>query len=77
MVSEAASSDSHTIVFTQGDYKDKRHISFLDDLHHNGFIDIAASRNVYDSVSDVFSKVKKQVILNNSSQVEEALEKML
>ena len=77
MVSEAASSDSHTIVFTQGDYKDKRHIRFLDDLHHNGFIDIVASRNVYDLVSDAFSKVKKQAILNNSSQVEEALEKML
>ncbi len=77
MISEAASSKSYTIVFTQGGYEDKRHIAFLDDLHGNGFIDIAASRNTYDSISDVFNAGKQQAILNNSSQVEEALEKIL
>jgi len=77
MISEAASCKSYTIVFTQGGYEDKRHTAFLDDLHGNGFIDIAASRNIYDSVSDVFNTGKQQAVLNNFPKVEEALEKIL
>ena len=77
MISEAASSKSYTIVFTQGGYSDKRHMDFLKDLHDRGFIEIEESRNIYDSVSNVFNTGKKQAVLDNSFKLKEALAKIL
>ncbi len=77
MISEAASSKSYTIVFTQGNYSDKRHISFLNNLHDKGFIEIEESRNIYDAIAGVFKTGKEQALLNDSFEIKETLKKML
>jgi len=77
MISEAASSRCYTIVFTQGNYSDKRHLRFLKGLCDRGFISIVNSRDIYNSVSNILSAGRKQPVLDNSVKVKEALKKIL
>lgn len=77
MVSEAASSRCHTIVFKQQGHNDKRHTGFLKGLHNKGFIDVADSKNIYETVDKALSVNKRQPVLDNSAKVKEALRKIL
>jgi KDO2-lipid IV(A) lauroyltransferase len=77
MISEAASSKSRTIVFTQGGYNDKRHISFLKNLRDKGFIEIKENQDIHTAILKAFKTRAKEPVLNDSLKVEEALAKML
>jgi len=77
MVSEAASSGSYAVVFTQGGNIDKRHNLFLQHLSQKGYIKIAGVENIYSTISDVFENNLQQPVLNDAVKVKEALDKLL
>lgn len=77
MISEAASSKSHVIVFTQGGYSDSRHISFLKNLCDKGFIEIKRSQNIRNAISKVFKVRVEQPVLDDSFKVKDALARIL
>jgi len=77
MISEAASSKAHVIVFTRAGFVDTRHISFLKNLCDKGFIEIRESENIHTAVSKAFKTRVEGPVLNDSLKVEEALAKIL
>jgi mitochondrial fission protein ELM1 len=83
MISEAATSGCHTLVFRQRPAtsnqkpENKRHKAFLDNLSKENFIELAEVENIYSSASNVFDTNPRQGALNDSSKIEEALERLL
>ncbi len=77
MISEAASSESYTIVFTQEGLKKDKHGRFLNNLKDKGFVCISKGCNAYGDIENVLRGGKKQPILNNSIKVREALDRIL
>jgi len=77
MISEAASSKGYRIVFRQGDYSDKRHNRFLDNLEKSGYIEIAGCGHTYDTIKRVLDLGLKQPVLDDSAKVKQALERMI
>lgn len=77
MVSEAASSGIHTIVFKQKGLQNQRHERFLKNLSRNNFIAISDTGEVYSAISDYFKNKPKQHLLDDSSKIEKALEKLI
>jgi Kdo2-lipid IVA lauroyltransferase/acyltransferase len=77
MISEAALSRAYRIVFRQGDYSDKRHDRFLDNLKNSGYIETAASEDIYNSVKKALDLNLRQPVLDDSIKVKQALERLI
>ena len=76
MVSEAASSGKHVIVFSQGKDKNKRHNLFLDNLHNKGFIRLAGSENISLSISNAMNQKASLSKLDDISKLDEHIERL-
>ena len=59
MISEAASSGKHVIVFFQGKDKNRRHNLFLDNLSNKGFMKLSDKENISLSISDAMNQKTK------------------
>jgi len=77
MISEAASSGSHTLVFRQKGDGYKRHQAFLRNLSKDNFIDVVEAENTYQAISNFFKDRTQQKVLDDTSRIEEALERLL
>jgi len=77
MISEAASSSAHTIVFQQEPTVNKRHKAFLKNLSERSFIDIASPGDIHNAIANFFDTNPAQQTLNDASKVEEALDRLL
>jgi len=77
MISEAATSDSYTLVFRKEERMDARHEAFLKHLSRKGFIKTALVKDINPVVEDVFENNLKQSKLDDIGRVKEALQKLL
>jgi Kdo2-lipid IVA lauroyltransferase/acyltransferase len=77
MISEAVSSKGYRVVFRQGNYSDKKHSSFIDNLEKSGYVETAACEDVYDSLKKAIDQGANQPVLNDSIKVKHALERIM
>jgi Kdo2-lipid IVA lauroyltransferase/acyltransferase len=77
MISEAASSRGYSMVFRQGDYFDKKHNIFINNMEKAGYIETAACDDIYDKLKRALSLGLKQPLLKDSIKVKQALERIL
>jgi len=77
MISEAASSDAHTIVFTLNGEADTRHKAFLENLSQKNFIELVDIKDIASVVASVFTKGSNQEKLNDLGKITKALEALL
>jgi Kdo2-lipid IVA lauroyltransferase/acyltransferase len=77
MISESASCEGYRIVFRQGNYTNKRHNRFLNNLETLGYIETTEYTNSYASIKKALDLKLKQPVLDDSIKVREALERVL
>jgi len=77
MVSEAAASDSHALVFRQQAKMNKRHERFLTHLSRKGFVQEVSKENIGLTIKDVFKNGSKQSKLDDASRVKERIRDLL
>ena len=77
MISEAVSSKGYRVVFRQGDYSDKKHNFFINNLEKSGYVETAACENIYDSMKKAIDQGARQPILDDTVRVKKALERIL
>jgi Kdo2-lipid IVA lauroyltransferase/acyltransferase len=77
MISEAASSMGYRMVFRQGDYSDKKHNVFINNMEKSGYIETAGCEDIYDSLKKAIDQGIKQPILDDTVRVKKALERIL
>ncbi|MFA5069115.1 MAG: ELM1/GtrOC1 family putative glycosyltransferase [Candidatus Omnitrophota bacterium] len=77
MISEAASSVGYSIVFRQGDYRDKRHNRFLSGLKGLGYIQAVGYNDVYDAAIKALDLGLRQRSIDDDGCVKKALERLI
>ena len=78
MVSEAATSGKHVVVFNlESKSKDNKHSLFLNDLARNGFIYLVEPRDIYNVISRIVKENPPVNRLVDVARIQEVLEKIL
>lgn len=76
MISEAASSDTYTIVYEIPGQLKNKHKKFISNLKTKGYIDVAKIANVKESICRALDSSSKQRVLNDMDKVSNALQKL-
>ncbi|MBN1405775.1 MAG: mitochondrial fission ELM1 family protein [Candidatus Omnitrophica bacterium] len=77
MVSEAASSAGHVIVFNSPGMLDKKHYLFLKNLSDKGYIRLVGPEQIADSIKEFFKGKQRTKILDDNTALKKGLEKII